>query len=189
MEEFINDKNILPSKKLLLYNPSPCDKMFKKDLFTKNNIKFLEGKYYEDLGTVPLFAIYTNNIKFTNHYLYHYVKREDSTMNKINYNTKIADIFYIMQNISIVFKQNNLDNEYKDELEYIYFHHLLRAASIRILNYDKIEMVDKIRSIMKEKYPNFTKNKYFKKYGFKRKLISKLIYNGKYKLIKELRKL
>ena len=163
--------------------------MFKKDLFTKNNIKFLEGKYYEDLGTVPLFAIYTNNIKFTNHYLYHYVKREDSTMNKINYNTKIADIFYIMQNISIVFKQNNLDNEYKDELEYIYFHHLLRAASIRFLNYDKIEMVDKIRSIMKEKYPNFTKNKYFKKYGFKRKLISKLIYNGKYKLIKELRKL
>lgn len=189
MEKFVDDKNVLASKKLLLYNPSPCDKMFKKDLFIKNNIKFLEGKYYEDLGTIPLFAMCTDDIKFTDYYLYHYVKRENSTMNKVNYNSKITDIFYIMQNITNAFIQNHLDNKYKDELEYIYFHHLLRAASIRFLDYGKIDMVDKIRNIMREKYPNFTKNKYFKKYGFKRKLMCKLIYNGKYKFIKKLRKL
>ena len=163
--------------------------MFKKDLFTKNNIKFLEGRYYEDLGTIPLLAMYTDNIKFTDYYLYHYVKRENSTMNKISYNPKISDIFYVMQNISLAFNKNHLYNKYKDELEYIYINHLLRAASIRFLDYEKINMVDRIRNIMKEKYPNFTKNKYFKKYGFKRKLMCKLIYNGKYKLIKKLRKL
>lgn len=187
MSEFIYNKNILSSKRLLLYNPSACDKMFKRKLF--NKVKFVTGKYYEDLGTIPLFAMYTDKIKYTNHFLYHYVKRDDSIMNKRNYNKKIEDIFFIVENLSDSFKNNNKEVKFNDELEYIYIHHLLRAASIRFLDYGKIDMVDKIRNIMREKYPNFTKNKYFKKYGFKRKLMCKLIYNGKYKLIKKLRKL
>lgn len=187
MSEFIYDEHILPSKRLLLYNPSACDKMFKRELFDK--VKFVTGKYYEDLGTIPLFAMYTDKIKYTNYYLYHYVKRENSIMNKINYNKKIEDIFFIVDSLFTCFKDNNVLSKFNDEIEYIYIHHLLRAAGIRFLDYGKIEMVDKIRYIMKERYPNFTKNKYFKKYGFKRKLMCKLIYNGKYKLIEKIRKL
>lgn len=189
MEEFILDENIPSSNRLLLYNPSACDKMFKKDLFTKNNFDFIEGTYYEDLGTIPLFAMYTDKIKFTKHYLYHYLKRENSTMNKIKYNSKIQDIFLIIDRVSTTLKKANLYDKYKKEIEYIYIHHLLRAASIRFLNYDKYDMVDKIRKIIKENYPKFIKNKYFKKYGFKRKLMCKLIYKGHYKIIKILRKI
>lgn len=185
MEKFIFNDNISPSKRLLLYNPSACDKMFRKSLF--DNISFITGKYYEDLGTIPLLAIYTDKIKFTDYYLYHYFKRENSIMNKINYNTKLEDIFFIVNRITTLFEENNLANEFKDEIEYIYIHHLLRAASIRFLNYERYDMIDKIRKIMKEKYPNFTKNKYFKKYGFKRKLMCRLIYKGNYNLIKKLR--
>lgn len=187
MADFIYDENILPSKKLLLYNPSACDKMFKKELF--NNLKFVTGKYYEDLGTIPLLAMYTDKIKYTNHYLYHYLKRENSIMNKRVYNKKIEDIFFIVERISSLFEENNQENKFNDEIEYIYIHHLLRAAGIRFIDYEKYDMVDKIRSIMKEKYPKFNKNKYFKKYGFKRKLMCKLIYNGNYKLIKILRRI
>lgn len=185
MEKFIFNDNISASKRLLLYNPSACDKMFRKSLF--DNISFITGKYYEDLGTIPLLAIYTDKIKFTDYYLYHYFKRENSIMNKINYNTKLEDIFFIVNRITTLFEENNLANEFKDEIEYIYIHHLLRAASIRFLNYERYDMIDKIRKIMKEKYPNFTKNKYFKKYGFKRKLMCRLIYKGNYNLIKKLR--
>ncbi len=185
MEKFIFNDNISPSKRLLLYNPSACDKMFRKSLF--DNISFITGKYYEDLGTIPLLAIYTDKIKFTDYYLYHYFKRENSIMNKINYNTKLEDIFFIVNRITVWYEENNLANEFKEEIEYIYIHHLLRAASIRFLNYERYDMIDKIRKIMKEKYPNFTKNKYFKKYGFKRKLMCRLIYKGNYNLIKKLR--
>ena len=185
MENFIFNDNISASKRLLLYNPSACDKMFRKSLF--DNISFITGKYYEDLGTIPLLAIYTDKIKFTDYYLYHYLKRENSIMNKINYNTKLEDIFFIVNRITVWFEENNLANEFKEEIEYIYIHHLLRAASIRFLNYERYDMIDKIRKIMKEKYPNFTKNKYFKKYGFKRKLMCRLIYKGNYNLIKKLR--
>lgn len=185
MEKFIFNDNISASKRLLLYNPSACDKMFRKSLF--DNISFITGKYYEDLGTIPLLAIYTDKIKFTDYYLYHYFKRENSIMNKINYNTKLEDIFFIVNRITVWYEENNLANEFKEEIEYIYIHHLLRAASIRFLNYERYDMIDKIRKIMKEKYPNFTKNKYFKKYGFKRKLMCRLIYKGNYNLIKKLR--
>ncbi len=189
MEEFIFDKNIPASKRLLLYNPSACDKMFKKELLEKNNFEFIEGVYYEDLGSIPLLAMYTNKIKFTKHYLYHYLKRENSTMNKIKYNSKIEDIFLVTDRVSAIFKKENLYNEYKEEIEYIYIHHLLRAASIRFLDYNKYDMVDKIRKIIKENFPKFKENKYFKKYGFKRKLMCKLIYKEHYTIIKILRKI
>lgn len=185
MEKFILDDSISVSKRLLLYNPSACDKMFKKSLF--ETIKFVDDKYYEDLGTIPLLAVYTNKIKYTDHYLYHYLKRDDSIMNKKKYNSKIEDIFFICERVSSWFFKNNLALEFKDEIEYIYIHQLLRAASLRFFDYERYDMVDKIRTIIKEKYPKFTKNKYFKKYGFKRKLMCRLIYNRHYKLIKILR--
>lgn len=189
MEEFVFSENIPASKRLLLYNPSACDKMFKKELFVKNDFEFIEGTYYEDLGTIPLLAMYTDKIKFTKHYLYHYLKRENSTMNKVKYNAKIEDIFLMIERIATTFKAKKLYDKYKEEIEYIYIHHLLRAASIRFLNYDKYDMVDKIRKIIKENYPKFKENKYFQKYGFKRKLMCKLIYKGHYKTIKILRKI
>ena len=189
MEEFVFSENIPASKRLLLYNPSACDKMFKKELFVKNDFEFIECTYYEDLGTIPLLAMYTDKIKFTKHYLYHYLKRENSTMNKVKYNAKIEDIFLMIERIATTFKAKKLYDKYKEEIEYIYIHHLLRAASIRFLNYDKYDMVDKIRKIIKENYPKFKENKYFQKYGFKRKLMCKLIYKGNYKTIKILRKI
>ena len=189
MEEFVFSENIPASKRLLLYNPSACDKMFKKELFVKNDFEFIEGTYYEDLGTIPLLAMYTDKIKFTKHYLYHYLKRENSTMNKVKYNAKIEDIFLMIERIATTFKTKKIYDKYKEEIEYIYIHHLLRAASIRFLNYDKYDMVDKIRKIIKENYPKFKENKYFQKYGFKRKLMCKLIYKGHYKTIKILRKI
>ncbi len=189
MEEFVFSENIPASKRLLLYNPSACDKMFKKELFVKNDFEFIECTYYEDLGTIPLLAMYTDKIKFTKHYLYHYLKRENSTMNKVKYNAKIEDIFLMIERIATTFKAKKLYDKYKEEIEYIYIHHLLRAASIRFLNYDKYDMVDKIRKIIKENYPKFKENKYFQKYGFKRKLMCKLIYKGHYKTIKILRKI
>lgn len=185
MAGFIYDESISPAKRLLLYNPSACDKMFKRSLF--DNISFIDGRYYEDLGTIPLLAVYTDKIKFTEYYLYHYLKRENSIMNRTNYNSKIEDIFFIVNRVSSWFVDKHLDIDFKEEIEYIYIHQLLRAAGIRFLDYGRYDMVDKIRYIMKEKFPNFSKNKYFKKYGFKRKLMCRLIYKGHYKMIKILR--
>ena len=49
-------------------------------------------------------------------------------------------------------------------------------------------MINKIRGIIKDKYPNFTKNRYFKNYDFKEKMMCHLLYGGHYRIIKFLRK-
>ena len=175
-------------KKYLVANPSACNKMIKKSLFDDNDISFLLNRYYEDLGTTPLLATKTNKIKFIDNNLYHYLKREDSIMNKSNYNKKIEDIFYVVDFVSHYFKNNGVYEKYKDEIEFIYIHHLLRAGGIRFLDYQRFDMVNKIRDIIKKDYPNFTKNKYFKKYSFKQKIMCRLLYNGNYNIIKLLRK-
>lgn len=185
---FVCEDNIDNVKKYIVNSPSPCDKLFKKSLFLDNNIKFPINKFYEDLGTIPSLGMYTKNIKFINNYLYHYVKRTNSTMNKIKYDKRVEDIFEIIKGLEDRFIKEKKDEIYKDEIEFIYIHHLLRAAGIRFLNYKKYDMIDKIRNIMKEKYPNFTKNQYFKMYGIKQKIMCRLLYSGHYKLIELLRK-
>ena len=57
--------------------------IFKRELFFKNKIEFPIGKYYEDLGTTPMLTMFTDKIKFIPNNLYHYLKREDSIMNKV----------------------------------------------------------------------------------------------------------
>jgi len=193
-DRIISDKDRFSSmkientKKYLISNPSACNKLFKRELFFKNKIEFPIGKYYEDLGTTPMLTMFTDKIKFIPNNLYHYLKREDSIMNKVKYNSKIEDIFYIVSSISTAFKENNKYDLYKEEIEFIYIHHLLKAGGLRFLNYDKYDMINKIRGIIKDKYPNFTKNRYFKNYDFKEKMMCHLLYGGHYRIIKFLRK-
>ncbi len=175
-------------EKYIVNQPSACNKLIRASIFKNNNIYFPEGRYYEDLGTMPILSIYANKISFLDDYLYYYVQRENSIMHRKKYNKKMEDIFIILDNISYIYEKHNLYNKYFSEIEYLYINHLLRAASIRFLDYKKYDMIDKIRKIMKEKYPKFTKNNYFKMYGVKQKFMCRLLYSGHYKLVELLRK-
>lgn len=65
--------------------PSLCEvmawnKLYKRDLFTHNNILFPIGKIHEDNFTTYKLFYYSNSIVFTNQPLYYYVQREGSIM-------------------------------------------------------------------------------------------------------------
>ena len=66
----------------LLYTtimPSTCNKIIKKELYTKLNIKFLEDKY-EDLSTNPLIMLEAKTIRYINKPYYEYYIRSNSIM-------------------------------------------------------------------------------------------------------------
>lgn len=178
---FCNTKNLV--KRYIVSESSPWNKIIKRKLLVDNNILFLENKIYEDLATIPTLGKYTNKIDFIEDRVYDYVIRENSTMRYSKYNSKLEDIFMVVNKLY----EDFINTEYYEELEYIYIEHLLHAASLRFFNYKEgIENIYKISKIMKEKFPKWRKNKYYKEQDWKYKLVCNLFYSKKIKLLKKI---
>ena len=171
-------------KRLLVGKPCAQNKICKKNLYTKNKITFLEGVYYEDLATTPKLALHTENIKFIEEPLYFYRVRPNSIMNNKEYNPKVDAIFKVLEQLRKYFKDN-----YSEEMEYLHIEHLLRAASIRYIDFQNCQkQLDNIINTMRVHYPKWYKNKYYQKENIKKRIICRLLYNKQYKLISMLRK-
>lgn len=169
-------------KRYIISLPSACNKLIKKDLF--KNINFLEGVYYEDLATIPKLGLLTSNIKFIDESLYYYVRRDNSIMNKPVYNKKMDSIFTVLEGLKAFFKEQN-----KEEIEYLYINHLLRLASLRYIDIKNCnEQLLKIVKIIKKEYPKWYKNKYYKNWTIKKRILCLLIYKKRYNLLSILRR-
>mgnify|MGYP004621027173 FL=1 len=168
----------------------PCSKIINSDIFKKNDIKFLEGNIYEDLAIIPTLAFYSNKISYCNEILYHYVIRQNSTMNQTKYSKKLESIFNVMDTLYNSFKGKGYDNE----LEFLYINHLLYAGCGRFLKYKGTNnMILKIIDTMNSKFPNWMENKYFQIQSKIYQLTCKIfVSNNKllitfYKLLKRLK--
>ena len=87
-----------------------------------------------------------------------------------------------------VFVKYDILDRYYTELEYIYIEYLLHAANLRFIDYKEgIKNIKKVATIMKEKFPKWQKNKYYKQSSIKYKVMCNLFYYHKIQIIKVLR--
>lgn len=172
--------------KYIINEASPCNKIIKRKIFEENRLGFLEDHIYEDLALIPTLALYTDKICYSNEYLYYYNIHNNSTMRPKKFNTKMLDIYSVMEHLYEKFS----NTKYVEELEYLYIEHLLHAASLNFLKYDEgIKEIKKIGKMLREKFPEWRKNVYFKKQNIKYKVICNLLYYNKCKLVKKLLKI
>ena len=169
-------------KNYLISPPMACTRLFKKSIF--DNVEFKKDIFYEDLYLTPKLVKYTNNISFVSEGLYYYLQRDGSIMKQKSFNPHLNDIFDVLESNRVL-----LQNEYFDEIEFMYISHLLRTATLRFLDYDNREPLIKILDTMKEYFPKWYKNKYLKKVSWKFKIICFLSYNKLYWLLKKIKKL
>lgn len=186
IRSFSEDMNI----NYILSNASPWNKLIKTELITKNNIKFLENHIYEDLATMPILGGYAKKITYLQKPLYNYIIREGSTMRQQTYNKKLESIFIAIEHLEKQMQKRNIYDEYKEELEYLIIEHLLYASSGRFLQYKEGNAkLKEIKKIIKEKYPNWRKNKYYKKQSYKFKLTCNIFYSQNKFVIKTYNKI
>jgi len=170
-------------KNYIISPPMACTRLYKKNLFEK--LSFEEGIFYEDLNLTPSLALKTEGIGFIEEGLYYYLQRSGSIMKQKQFNEKLLDIFSVLQK-----NYDILNNKYPKEVEYLYITHLLRTASMRFLNYtDSNKYLEQIKKEIKDKFPNWRKNKYYKSSSIKLKIICNLAYYKHYFLLKLLTKL
>lgn len=180
------DTNMLDIQRaFMIAMPGFCNKMFRLDFLESIEFKFPNGIFYEDLAVYPYVASKTDKISYVSQALYKYRIRIGSTMKQNKNSKRLKDIFMAFGYI----EQNMIDKNFFDELEYIYIKHLLHSASLRFLDYrEEDDNIKKIADIMKEKFPNWRKNKYYKREGVKYKIVCTLIYFKKINLLRKLLK-
>ena len=167
------------TKNFVLSSATPTFKLIKTDLIKKSDFIFPNLRAYEDIAIVGSLALYTNKISYLKKSFYNYYIRIGSTMNLEKYDNKMENIFDSFEIISKRFK-----NKYNEEIEFLYIQHLLHDASLRFLKYKEGKNgFNKIIKIIKNKYPNWYNNRYFKKQSFKYKLMCFLIYYKMCKII------
>ena len=166
----------------LISPPMVCTRIYKKELFTK--IKFKENTYYEDLELTPKLLLYTEKVSFLEEPLYYYFQRNGSIMKQEVFNDKLLDIFDVLSS-----NYQKLSKLYPNEIEYMYITHLLRSTSLRFLDYEETEKyLEKINNEMKDKFPQWRKNIYYKKSSYKLKIICNLAFTKNYWILRIIKK-
>lgn len=112
--------------------PSTCNKIIKKSLY--DNLKFVEGKKYEDLSTNPIIMLKAKKIKYINKPYYHYMIREGSIM-RTSVGYDMIDIIKILDERVKLY--TNISKEELDEFRYYIY--LFRIEESIINNVYKME--------------------------------------------------
>ena len=163
----------VPKLSYILNETSPCNKIIKRSIFVDNALKFTEKRIYEDLELIPQLALYTDKIGFMDDCLYNYVIRQGSTMRQKVYSEKLSCIYDVADKL----KEKFWNTPYRTELEFLYIEHLLHGAVIRYLGYEEGKKdILRISDIMKNTFPEWRKNKYYKMQHWKYKVVCNLAY-------------
>jgi len=185
-------KNDTTDIKKVYINIYPCawNKIYKKDLF-KNNVEFKKGVWFEDVDFLYKILPYVKNIGVVKEPLSQYVQRDGSitkTFDKRLYN--YIDNF---NELIEFYKERNLYEKYKKELEYCYVRYIYATFINQATNFNRKEYDAAVKTAIinvKKHFPNYRKNKYFYT-NIKGiyllsfcKALSKIIYKIKHKEVK-----
>lgn len=172
-----NKKEMLSFVRVVAWN-----KLIKRQLITDNNLEFPKGLRYEDVEFFYKMVPYYNKVSFVKEPLIHYIQRSSSISNTQNERTK--EIFTIMDNVIKYYKENNLYEEYKTELEYTYARLLLCSSLFRITKIEdakiRKQLLNETWTRLNNEFPNWKKNEILKKdksaKNFYMKTVNKFTY-------------
>ena len=163
---YTDPKDDTDNNKELFINlyPTVCTKIFKRELFTKNNLEFKSNVWYEDVEMMYRMLPYINSFGVVHESLYQYLQREKSITATVS--SKIYDYIHNMNGIVDYYKDNKLYSKYEKELEYAYVRYIYATFIKTCLGYDKKEYFKSFDDAIKnvhEHFPKYRKNKYFYK--------------------------
>lgn len=173
------------NKEILLTNPAPWNKMYKRSLFEENKeIRYPSGVWYEDIRVTLKLLTQAKTITYVDKALLNYLWREGSQTNNKNCNRNV-EIIAAFEDIISYYKEKDIFNEYKEELEFLTILHVYITASVRVLMIDtKHNLLNEFREYLYNDFSEWEKNKYINELDKNKKLILKLLNKKQYFLIK-----
>lgn len=160
------------------------NKLIRKETLKKANIQFPKGLRYEDTEFFYKLLPSLQKISFVKTPMVHYIQRENSIAN--TQNERVKEIFEIWQNIFKFYKENNLFEEYKNEIEYTYARFLLCSSLLRIVKVanknTRKELEQRTWRELNQNFPNWKKNPILKKEKGAKNSYMKIVNKTNYKI-------
>ena len=152
------------------------------------NTEKKSGYLYEDFEFMSRLWPNVSKAKYFNFSIYKYYLTEGSIMRGGTAINKIRDIEVMLSSVEEYYAEN-YPGEFKEELEYFNWYHILYGGYANILRIDETSpLLDEYLKKVKIKYPNWIKNKYLKSQPLKRKILMYLIKYNQRKIVKKLLK-
>ncbi|MBP5684736.1 MAG: glycosyltransferase family 2 protein [Bacilli bacterium] len=158
----VSEEKSLKENMLTMF-PAVCNKIFKRSLFD-TGIRFKKGIWFEDVEFLYRLLPYVNSIGVLNTSYYKYIQRDGSQTNVIN--RKLYDYIDNFNGIIDFYKEKNIYEEYKNELEYVYLRYVYATFVKRAAAYSKEDYGEAVDTAIKnvtEHFPDYKNNQYFKK--------------------------
>lgn len=163
-KDIIGKANI--QKRMVDIYPSAWNKIYKRELFS--NIRFKEGVWFEDVEFLYRLLPEVDSIGVVNKHLYQYLIREGAITSSND-----LRIYHYIDNwngILEYYKEKDIYDVYKEELEYCYVRYLYATFIKTACKFDKQEYkkaVNKAMENVKKHFPNYKNNKYINEKGMK----------------------
>ena len=150
----------LTQKQFLLLEPTSCTKVYRRTLYTQQNIWFPERLWYEDFATVFRLAPSAKHIGYLKEPLYKYVQHDSSITHSRNTGRMMEIMTAFDSNIEY-YKRIGLWDEFYDELEWNCILHVLYYSAFRLFGwgYHRREM-ERLYSYCENCFPHWKDNKY-----------------------------
>ncbi|ERJ11053.1 glycosyltransferase family 2 protein [Haloplasma contractile] len=143
---------------VILSKPAFWNKLY-RNAFLIKYIDFPDVKLAQDLAVIPYVLSKANKISYVDDSLYCYRIKQDSISN--TYDEQLLEINKSLEQLT-----HRLESHYQDELEFMTIGHSFFQMSKTIFIKEKakrIEIYQQLRDYIEETYPNYKKNKHFKK--------------------------
>ena len=158
--------------KSAILNISPIwSKIYKRSIFSDNNIRFPEHILYEDIALMALPLMFANKISKVSQHLYYYRVDNISTTRSIN-NFNYFDRLEASRFFLDLFKKHNLYNTYKEEVDFIFVDFFLTMTirgCMKRFNPPLPQKIVEIKTEIDSFLPTYKKNKYFKRMKLSRR--------------------
>lgn len=151
------------------------NKLYHRSLFDNNELRYPMGLWYEDLPvTLPLLAK-ANSISYVSETFIHYRQRSTSVMGSNN-SEKLQDIFTALEMVRSYFEKNDLLQEYRKEIEYLYVEHLILYGGFRFMRSSRSNELMKLAFLtISTHFPKWRMNPYLKTLKFSYRIYLKLL--------------
>lgn len=174
--------NVKSTPEILLKNPSPWSRMYRRQFWEETGAVFPQGIHYEDLAIIPRLALKAERIAYMGgEPLYYYRLRQGSIMTSRNFENNYKDRTCALNGLREYFRKNQAEEMCHTELEYLFFEHGYFVPSKEIILADaKSPWLQSFRQYVLENYPGVFKNPYIRQLSKKDKLLLFLMKRGQY---------
>lgn len=175
--------NVQETPSLIRINNSACNKLYRTNLFKE--IQYPKGKLYEDLATVPIQIYRSRNVVKVNEPLYYYRQRSGSIQHHVD--DRVFHIYEAIDRVLEYVKTHGNEPSVISEIMHMYIIFGLDITTLKIKDMDekekRIEMLETNMNHLIKRYPDFQKDKYFRKLGLKKWIIFQLLSRKRYEMV------